>query len=114
MTVGQDIVRMELGGAPPDSADKKTPQNKESSGDSGAPATEREPRPEPEPKPESRSEPRQEDREPTPAPPAPEKKEPSHKDDSSKGTPSTGATLGNRDERRVLCPSPSAPAISFG
>lgn len=90
VTVGQDIVRMELGGAPSEGGEKKPKESKDVAAKEPAAGKDAKPEstPEPEAKPEASK--------PT-APPAPEKKG-EKKDDSS--APNL-ATLGNREERRV-------------
>lgn len=92
--MGQDIVRLELGGAPPEGADKseaKEAPKEESSESEKQP----EKKPEPESKPE-KSEPKQESK-PAPPPPAPAKKDSAPAAKSSDATPS----MGDREERRV-------------
>jgi 2-oxoglutarate dehydrogenase E2 component (dihydrolipoamide succinyltransferase) len=93
VTVGQDLVRLELGGAPP-AGDKEEPAPKD---DSAPPK-----KSEPESKPESKQE-----SEPKPAPPAskpepPKQSEPKQSKSDSAPPPSTsGPVLGSREERRV-------------
>ncbi|KAJ4412032.1 2-oxoglutarate dehydrogenase complex E2 component [Gnomoniopsis sp. IMI 355080] len=90
VTVGQDLLRLELGGAPAEGSEKKSEPKEDK--------TEAEKKPEPESKPE----PEKEESKPAPPPPAPEKKEPSPPPqkpakESSDSTP----TMGDREERRV-------------
>lgn len=85
VTVGQDIVRLELGGAPKEGGAEKpaAPESKEAAPKDSAPA----------PAPEKAPEPKQETK-PAAAPaPTPAKKETPAKE--------APATLGNREERRV-------------
>lgn len=89
VTVGQDIVRLELGGAPPEGAEKV--ESKEHPKEESQPEKQLEPESKP-----KKSEPAQESK-PTPPPPTPEKKEVAPAAKSSDGAPS----LGDRDERRV-------------
>ncbi|ROW00251.1 hypothetical protein VSDG_03419 [Cytospora chrysosperma] len=88
VTVGQDIVRLELGGAPPEGAAE--PKDKE-------------PEKKPESKPEAESKPEPKKEESSPAPPAPEKKAPapSSKPKETKETKEAPASLGERGESRV-------------
>jgi 2-oxoglutarate dehydrogenase E2 component (dihydrolipoamide succinyltransferase) len=85
VTVGQDIVRLELGGAPPEGAAE--PKDKEP-----------EKKPEPQPEAESKPEPKKE--ESSPAPPAPEKKAPAPSS-KPKETKEAPVSLGERGESRV-------------
>lgn len=90
VNVGQDIVRLELGGAPSggsQKAESKEPAKEES-------------KPETKPEPESKPEPKQENK---PAPPAPEKKkEPSPSSQKPAKESNDGSTsIGHREERRV-------------
>ncbi|KAJ4387972.1 2-oxoglutarate dehydrogenase complex E2 component [Gnomoniopsis smithogilvyi] len=90
VTVGQDLLRLELGGAPAEGSQKKSEPKEDNS------------EPEKKPEPESKPEPKKEDSKPAPPPPAPEKKEPSPPPqkpakESSDSTP----TMGDREERRV-------------
>ncbi|KUI71928.1 hypothetical protein VM1G_07899 [Cytospora mali] len=93
VTVGQDIVRLELGGAPPEGAAETKDESKDKE-------PEKKPEPEPEPKPEAESkpEPKQENK---PAPPAPEKKAPAPSSKPAKETKEAPAALGERGEQRV-------------
>ncbi|KAK3322076.1 dihydrolipoamide succinyltransferase [Apodospora peruviana] len=95
VTVGQDIVRMELGGAPSDGGDKpaasesKEPAAKEESSDKEKPA-------------EAPAQPKPETSKPS-ATPAAQKETPAPKQESkpAQSTKEAPATLGNREERRV-------------
>ncbi|KAF4983830.1 hypothetical protein FZEAL_867 [Fusarium zealandicum] len=100
VTVGQDLVRIELGGAP--SGDKKEAPKDESNKEE--PKTS-----ESESKPESKPEPKKQDsapeskKESAPAPSKPEpQRQPEKKESKSESSASTGGpSMGNRDERRV-------------
>lgn len=94
--MGQDIVRLELGGAPPEGADKSEP--KEPPQEKAKEETN-----EPEKKPESTPEPKQQDSKPAQPPAAPEKKEtpPSSKPAKDAKDAPAPAPLGDREERRV-------------
>ncbi|KAF3763723.1 dihydrolipoamide succinyltransferase [Cryphonectria parasitica EP155] len=96
VTVGQDIVRLELGGAPSGGAEKsegKEPAKEESKEES---------KPESKSEPESKPEPKKEESKPAPPPPAPEKKGPSPPPQKPTKESSDGsASMGNREERRV-------------
>ncbi|KAJ0115946.1 hypothetical protein J7T55_004116 [Diaporthe amygdali] len=96
VTVGQDIVRLELGGAPPEGADKSEP--KEPPQEKAKEETN-----EPEKKPESTPESKQQDSKPAQPPAAPEKKEtpPSSKPAKDAKDAPAPAPLGDREERRV-------------
>lgn len=88
--MGQDLLRLELGGAPPEGSEKKASPKEDKS------------EPEKSSEPESKPEPKKEESKPAPPPPAPEKKEPSpppqkSAKESSEATP----TMGDREERRV-------------
>lgn len=85
VTVGQDIVRLELGGAPPEGAAE--PKDKE-------------PEKKPESKPEGESKPEPKKEESSPAPPAPEKKAPAPSS-KPKETKEAPVSLGERGESRV-------------
>ncbi|KAF9766312.1 hypothetical protein IL306_001303 [Fusarium sp. DS 682] len=92
VTVGQDLVRIELGGAPsggkdaPKEESKEQPQKSESES-------------KPEPKQESAPEPKKES---APAPSKPEPpRQPEKKDTKSQSAASSGPSMGNREERRV-------------
>lgn len=87
--MGQDIVRLELGGAPPEGAEKS--ESKEPPKEESQPEKKTEPDSKP-----NNSEPRQESK-PAPPPPAPGKKEPAPAAKSNDAAPS----LGEREERRV-------------
>ncbi|KAK3941145.1 Dihydrolipoyllysine-residue succinyltransferase [Diplogelasinospora grovesii] len=93
VTVGQDIARIELGGAPSEGGDKPAP--KEDASAKPAPAKA---------EPESTPEPKQEEKKPA-APPAPAKQEtpapPKTESKPSQPPKDIPATLGNREERRV-------------
>ncbi|KAF4483480.1 KGD2-2-oxoglutarate dehydrogenase complex E2 component [Fusarium agapanthi] len=97
VTVGQDLVRIELGGAP--SGDKKEAPKEESK--------EQPQKSESESKSESKSEPKQESapepkKESAPAPSKPEPPRQAEKKDSkSQSAASSGPSMGNREERRV-------------
>lgn len=98
VTVGQDIVRMELGGAPPEGAGKseaKEPPQEQPKEESK----------EPEKKPDSESTPppKQQDTKPAQPPAASEKKEPAAPSKPAKDTKDAPAPapLGDREERRV-------------
>ncbi|KFH43769.1 Dihydrolipoyllysine-residue succinyltransferase component of 2-oxoglutarate dehydrogenase complex-like protein [Hapsidospora chrysogenum ATCC 11550] len=100
VTVGQDIIRLELGGAP-------------AGGDKGSSAPKEEPKQEeskPEPKKETESEPKPSEKpseKPAPSKPEPSQKQPEKKPEpKSSGSEttqaqSTGPTPGSREERRV-------------
>lgn len=89
--MGQDIVRLELGGAPAEGASKNTEPEEAPKEDK----SQSEKQPEPESKPEP---PKKEESKPEPQPPAPEqKKQSSPKKESSEPAPS----MGDREERRV-------------
>ncbi|KAK1753452.1 Dihydrolipoyllysine-residue succinyltransferase [Echria macrotheca] len=93
VVVGQDLARLEAGGAP-SGGDKPAPSESKE--------TPKEPAPEKEAAPEKTSEPKPE--ESKPAPPAAEKKEPAPPKQESKpaqGSKDAPVTLGNREERRV-------------
>jgi 2-oxoglutarate dehydrogenase E2 component (dihydrolipoamide succinyltransferase) len=93
VTVGQDLVRIELGGAP--SGDKKDAPKEESK--QSEPESKSESKPEP--KQESAPEPKKES---TPAPRKPEPpKQPEKKESKSESATSSGPSMGNREERRV-------------
>jgi len=89
VTVGQDIVRLELGGAPAEGSAEKKPAAAEPK-EAEKPAAESKPA---EPKPE----------ESKPAAPAPKKETPAPKQESKPAQPTkeAPATLGNREEKRV-------------
>ncbi|KUI62234.1 hypothetical protein VP1G_09371 [Cytospora mali] len=91
VTVGQDIVRLELGGAPPEGAAESKDESKDKE-------PEKKPEPEPKPEAESKPEPKQESK---PAPPAPEKKAPAPSSKPAKETKEAPAALGERGEQRV-------------
>ncbi|KLO82831.1 hypothetical protein CEK26_007445 [Fusarium fujikuroi] len=96
VTVGQDLVRIELGGAPsgdkaaPKEESKEQPQKSESESKSES---------KPEPKQESAPEPKKES---APAPSKPEPPRQAEKKDSKpQSAASSGPSMGNREERRV-------------
>ncbi|KAG5786864.1 hypothetical protein H9Q69_014063 [Fusarium xylarioides] len=97
VTVGQDLVRIELGGAPfgdkkeaPKEESKEQPQKSESESKSES---------KPEPKQESAPEPKKES---SPAPSKPEAPRQAEKKDSKpQSAASSGPSMGNREERRV-------------
>jgi len=93
VTVGQDLVRIELGGEP--SGDKKeAPKEEPKKSES-----ESKPESKPEPKQESAPEPKKES---APAPSKPEPpKQPEKKESKSGSSASSGPSMGNREERRV-------------
>ncbi|PSR85516.1 dihydrolipoyllysine-residue succinyltransferase [Coniella lustricola] len=96
VTVGQDIVRLELGGAPSEGSQKsesKEPTKEEPKEESKS---------ETKPASESKPEPKQENK-PAPPPPAPEKKkEPSPSSQkSAKESSDSTTSIGHREERRV-------------
>ncbi|KAM0479214.1 hypothetical protein ACHAP7_005824 [Fusarium lateritium] len=93
VTVGQDLVRIELGGAP--SGDKKDAPKEEPK--QSEPESKSESKPEP--KQESAPEPKKES---APAPSKPEpSKQPEKKQSKSESAASSGPSMGNREERRV-------------
>lgn len=93
--MGQDLLRLELGGAPPEGADKsesKEPPKEEKS------QSEKTPEKTPESESESKPAPKQPESKPASPPPAPEKKAPKQPaQDKATATP----TMGDREERRV-------------
>lgn len=93
VTVGQDLLRLELGGAPPEGAGK--PESNEAS-------KENKPQPEETPEPESGAKPAPKEHEskPAPPPPAPEKK-PATPKQSVQDKADAAPTMGDREERRV-------------
>ncbi|KAK0724740.1 hypothetical protein B0H67DRAFT_480084 [Lasiosphaeris hirsuta] len=99
VVVGQDLVRIETGGAP-SGGDKPAPESKEA-----APTEEaaKETAPEKESQSTKAPEPKTEQSKPAPPPaPTPEKKEVPKQESKAAQTPKeTLATLGNREERRV-------------
>lgn len=94
VTVGQDLVRIELGGAP--SGDKPAAKEEKEAPKEKAPEAEAESKkaPEPEAKPAAP---------PAPAKETPAKETPAPKQESkaAKATSEVPATMGNREERRV-------------
>lgn len=99
VTVGQDILRLELGGAPPEGAAKSESgsESKEPPKDESKDEPKKDEKPEPMPK----SERTQQDSKPAPPPPAPEKKEPSPPKKPTQDKGEAAPTMGDRDERRV-------------
>ncbi|CAM1503726.1 Fc.00g013170.m01.CDS01 [Cosmosporella sp. VM-42] len=100
VTVGQDLVRMEAGGAP-SGGDKSESAPKESPKETTKDEPKKfEPESKPEPKKESTPEPKQDAK---PAPSKPEQpRQPEKKESKSESPASTGGpTLGGREERRV-------------
>lgn len=99
VTVGQDLVRMELGGAP--SGDQTNEKPKEQDSDSQAASAPPSSQPEKaSSSPKEPKEPSATEQEPKPKKdPIPEKKPESRKPEP--GSSGTGPALGNRDERRV-------------
>ncbi|KAJ4247720.1 2-oxoglutarate dehydrogenase complex E2 component [Fusarium torreyae] len=98
VTVGQDLVRIELGGEP--SGDKKEAPKEESKQEEPKKSeSESKPESKPEPKQESAPEPKKE------SAPAPSKPEPPRQTEKKESKPessaSSGPSLGNREERRV-------------
>ncbi|KAF4947001.1 hypothetical protein FSARC_14067 [Fusarium sarcochroum] len=98
VTVGQDLVRIELGGAP--SGDKKEAPKEESKQEEPKKSeSESKPESKPEPKQESAPEPKKESA-PAPSKPQPPR-QPEKKESKAESSASTGPSLGNREERRV-------------
>lgn len=87
--MGQDILRLELGGAPAEGSEKK-PAPKE---DKPAPAKEPESGPEPEPSKEASK--------PAPPPPTPQRKESDPPSTPATGSSDSSPSIGDREERRV-------------
>ncbi|KAG5774234.1 hypothetical protein H9Q72_000302 [Fusarium xylarioides] len=97
VTVGQDLVRIELGGAP--SGDKKEAPKEESKEQPQKSESESKSESKPEPKQESAPEPKKES---SPAPSKPEAPRQAEKKDSKpQSAASSGPSMGNREERRV-------------
>ncbi|KAF5682628.1 2-oxoglutarate dehydrogenase E2 component (dihydrolipoamide succinyltransferase) [Fusarium denticulatum] len=97
VTVGQDLVRIELGGAP--SGDKKEAPKEEPKEQPQKSESESKPESKPEPKQESAPEPKKES---APAPSKPEPPRQAEKKDSKpQSAASSGPSMGNREERRV-------------
>ncbi|EWZ01570.1 2-oxoglutarate dehydrogenase E2 component (dihydrolipoamide succinyltransferase) [Fusarium oxysporum NRRL 32931] len=97
VTVGQDLVRIELGGAP--SGDKKEAPKEESKEQPQKSEPESKSESKPEPKQESAPEPKKES---APAPSKPEPPRQAEKKDSKpQSAASSGPSMGNREERRV-------------
>ena len=94
MTVGQDLVRLELGGAPAEGKKEEKAESEPKEPASKEQSTSSDPEPKKEeskPKEESSAAPKQEKK------PEPKKESPPPKSDSKSAAP----TLGNREERRV-------------
>lgn len=96
VVVGQDLLKLELGGAPPENAEKEAPTKEEPK----APAdSKQEPGSKAAPPKEEREAPKEEKKAPAPPPPAPKKEE------ESKPAPpkqqSSNEPFGQREERRV-------------
>ncbi|KAM0550662.1 hypothetical protein ACHAPJ_008921 [Fusarium lateritium] len=98
VTVGQDLVRIELGGEP--SGDKKEAPKEESKQEEPKKSeSESKSESKPEPKQESAPEPKKES---APAPSKPEpSRQPEKKESKPESSASSGPSLGNREERRV-------------
>ncbi|KAF5643572.1 2-oxoglutarate dehydrogenase E2 component (dihydrolipoamide succinyltransferase) [Fusarium sp. NRRL 25303] len=97
VTVGQDLVRIELGGAP--SGDKKEAPKEDSKEQPQKSESESKSESKPEPKQESAPEPKKES---APAPSKPEPPRQAEKKDSKpQSAASSGPSMGNREERRV-------------
>ncbi|KAF4415595.1 KGD2-2-oxoglutarate dehydrogenase complex E2 component [Fusarium acutatum] len=97
VTVGQDLVRIELGGSP--SGDKKEAPKEESKEQPQKSESESKSESKPEPKQESAPEPKKES---APAPSKPEPPRQAEKKDSKpQSAASSGPSMGNREERRV-------------
>ena len=98
VTVGQDLVRLELGGAPADAGDKAESKDSKPKDESATPP------PEKKPESESKPEPRKEETGTKPAPP-PEKKDapppPKPSSQSTKESSDAKVPAGSREERRV-------------
>ncbi|KAK6193340.1 histone H2B [Pestalotiopsis sp. IQ-011] len=93
VTVGQDIAKIEAGGAPPEDAGKASKEEEASTDAKPAePKQENKPEPKQESKPESRPEPSK------PAAPKPEPKKETSKQPAKE---TSGPVLGSREERRV-------------
>lgn len=93
VTVGQDIVKLELGGAPEGKKDAAAEQPKEAK----EPAAEKQPAPE---KPKEPAPAPEKPKEPEPSKPAPPSEKPKETP-KSQGAANPKPTLGNREERRV-------------
>ncbi|RPB08572.1 dihydrolipoamide succinyltransferase, partial [Morchella conica CCBAS932] len=93
--VGQDLLKLELGGAPPENAEKEAPAKEEPK----APAdSKQEPGSKAAPPKEEREAPKEEKKAPAPPPPAPKKEEPKP---ASPKQQSSNEPFGQREERRV-------------
>lgn len=88
VSVGQDLLRLELGGAPPAGAEKSE-SKKAPEGDKS--------QPEKSPEPESQKH----ESKPAPPPPAPEKKSPTPPKQPAQDKADAAPTMGDREERRV-------------
>lgn len=109
MTVGQDLVRMESGGAPAPKEEASSEAKEESTSS--------------DPKPEKKDEPAPKKEEKgAPAPPKEEKKSPApapkKSESKSQSEGSSAPTMGNREERRVSnnsdSPAPTVLTVSTG
>lgn len=87
--MGQDLLRLELGGAPPEGSEKKSTPKEDKS------------EPEEKPEPESKPEPKKEESKPAPPPPAPKKEPSPSPQKSAKESSEAAPTMGDREERRV-------------
>lgn len=93
VVVGQEILRLELGGAPPEKSE--APKQESQSAQESKPEEKTESKPEPK-KEESKPEPPKQESKPAPPPKKESKPAP-----SKEGSASLAPTPGNRDERRV-------------
>lgn len=103
VTVGQDLVRLELGGEPGQKAEKAKEEPKEPAPESQTSASEKsgtkeESKPKEEPKKESKPEPKQESK---PEPKQQESKPQPKKQDSKESEQKTESPYGSREERRI-------------
>lgn len=94
VTVGQDLVKIELGGAPAGGESKEAPKKEEASSEAKSSSSESDKQPKAPKESESKPEPKKEA-------PAPKKDSPSAKKEAQPPKESSGSTLGNREERRV-------------
>ncbi|KXJ90659.1 dihydrolipoyllysine-residue succinyltransferase [Microdochium bolleyi] len=98
VTVGQDLVKIELGGAPAGGESKEAPKKEDASSEAKPAPSEAETKPEApkesESKPESKPEPKKDA-------PAPKKESAPAKKDAQPSKESSGSALGSREERRV-------------
>lgn len=94
VTVGQDLLRLELGGAPPEGAGKS---------DTNEAPKEENPQPEKtsEPESESKPAPKEHESKPAPPPPTPEKSSPTRPKQPAQDKADAAPTVGDREERRV-------------